>query len=70
MTATTYRALLSVPITADNDAQAHTIADEYAASLKDRRGFGIVGHNEYVISPDGEIVHEDPSFRQMHGIPS
>lgn len=65
-----YRALISIPITANSDRAARERAEEQAASLRGPYGTGVVGHLELVgeIRPETDlmeivrVVHRDPHF--------
>lgn len=68
-----YRALISVPIVADEDDDAMTIATEYAHSLVHPGGGNVVaGHLELLGEvPEGSmelarVVWAEPAFRQQH----
>jgi hypothetical protein len=67
-----YRAMISVPITADTDEAAEHQAAVYANSLAAPGSNVIVGHLELVTEVDGglmsppvRVVTEDPSFRRQ-----
>ena len=66
------RALISVPIEADDDEGASAIADEHAASLCAKLLSGaevILGHTELITEVHGmtpvRVVHEDHGFRRQ-----
>lgn len=70
MTMANYRALISVPISADSDEEARDIADDYAASLLDPTGEGVVGHTEVVGESEDlrsitRAVYVDPGFERQ-----
>jgi|KBSMisStaDraftv2_1062788.scaffolds.fasta_scaffold449078_3 hypothetical protein len=63
-----YRALLSVPISADSDSAARDLADAYAEQVRTPDGHSVIGHTEAVFevtrgSLDVERdVYMDPGF--------
>jgi hypothetical protein len=67
-----YRALISVPITADDDEQARTIGTEHAHSLVHPGDTNVVaGHLEFLGELVGDsmeiarVVWADPAFRRQ-----
>jgi hypothetical protein len=66
-----YRALISVPISADDDEEAMRIAGEHALSLRRPGSEVVVGHVEMVATTeDGSlavrrVVFIDPGFNKQ-----
>jgi hypothetical protein len=67
-----YRALISIPITADNDAAARNQADKQAGEMRDADGTSSSGHVELVgeVPENGlqiaRVVHAEALFlRQL-----
>ena len=66
-----YRALISIPISAETDDDAVSQGAEYAHSLLDPDGGVVIGHLEFVGEVDKgqlavrRVVDEEPEFRHQ-----